>query len=110
MDTSTLQILNALECTSFTKKELKEARILKYIRCLRYATSNSYLLSRIRELNRKWRKTLKAEDIKPKKPAVDTVFDAIINGDRYFFETKNIPDLLQRLLNSFDKNYNVSII
>lgn len=36
------------------------------------------------------------------------VFDAIITGDQFFYETKNVKDLLLRLLKSCDTDYKVT--
>lgn len=59
-----------------------------------------------------WRETIRMESSKVRKPYRRTshsVFEAVIKDDDRFFKTKSVPELLDRLLKSFDRNYKVFI-
>lgn len=90
------------EFEKLTQRELKKVNLPKKLKSVRQNSRNKYLINRIKLLEKKWKRS----EIKCRST---NVFDAIITGDHDFFETKSVPDLLQRLLKSFDKDYNVSV-
>lgn len=76
-------------------------------------TPNHYLKYRLELLLAAWRDVLQKDPTKkhkPRRPTSSSVFEAIIEDDDYFFKTKSVPELLHRLLQSFDKNYKVNNI
>lgn len=65
---------------------------------------------RLESLLAGWRDIVHVVPTKKRKTQHPTsVFEAIIKDDDYFFETKSVPELLHRLLKSFDRNYKVTI-
>lgn len=71
---------------------------------------NQYLKYRLETLLCKWRDTMQMGSSKVRKAHRRTshsVFEAVIMDDDRFFKTKNVPELLDRLLKSFDRNYKV---
>lgn len=70
-------------------------------------TPNQYLKYRLEFVLKKWREILEKEQKKKSHSPSSSVFEAILRDDDYFFQTTSVPELLHRLLKSFDKNYKV---
>lgn len=122
------RILLVFDQIQFDKKQLKHTKIIKFVNEVYEQTPNQYLRYRLELLLKRWRLIYQRESKKPKillvnespppsSPAsiastastCESVFDAIIMDDHHFFQTKSVPELLQRLLKSLDKNYKVVI-
>lgn len=71
---------------------------------------NQYLKYRLEHLLGMWRDVLHTYSSKThevRRSPTKSVFEAIITHDDKFFRTKSVPELLHRLLKSFDQNYKV---
>lgn len=104
-----LQMINVFEQTPLTKKQLYETNIIETVEDLHDQSPNQYLKYRLEILLSMWRKTIKMESSKQRKARrrSHSVFEAVIMDDDQFFKTKSVPELLNRLLKSFDRNYKV---
>lgn len=105
-----LKTITDFEQMHLTKSQIKDTKIVERIRELYENTPNQYLKSRLELLLAKWIDICQNESVqlrKPKHAVINSVFEAVIKNDDLFFETRNVPDLLHRLLKSFDKNYKV---
>lgn len=95
-----------------TKEQLKQTNIIATVKDLYDQSPNQYLKYRLEMLLCMWRETIRMESSKVRKPYRRTshsVFEAVIKDDDRFFKTKSVPELLDRLLKSFDRNYKVFI-
>lgn len=102
--------MTVFEQIQFTKKQLQDTRIMEFMNDLYEQTPNHYLKYRLESLLAGWRDIVHVVPTKKRKTQHPTsVFEAIIKDDDYFFETKSVPELLHRLLKSFDRNYKVTI-
>ncbi|XP_031624660.1 uncharacterized protein LOC116341627 [Contarinia nasturtii] len=105
-----MQTITIFDQIQPTKEQLVASNVEECIKELYYDTPNAYLKYRLGFVIKKWRTILENETVKPDKPGrakSNSVFEAIIMDDDRFFETKSVPELLHRLLKSFDKNYKV---
>lgn len=105
-----MQTLTVFEQIQLTKEQLESTRIVECMKDLYVETSNRYLKYRLEIVLRKWRDILQNKPLKMRKAhhtVSSSVFEAIIMDDDRFFETTSVPELLHRLLKSFDKNYKV---
>ena len=105
-----LQILNVYEQIPLTKQQLQKTNIIATVKDLYNQSPNQYLKYRLEILLGKWRGTVRMDSSKVRKPRRSTsksVFEAVLMDDDRFFKTKSVPELLDRLLKSFDQNYKV---
>lgn len=105
-----MQTITVFDQITLTKEELMSTQIMDLMKDLQVETSNPYLKYRLEFVLQKWRAVLQNKPLKMRKSrsAVSTsVFEAIITDDEQFFETTSVPELLHRLLKSFDKDYKV---
>lgn len=109
----TLQTLTVFEQIQLTKKQLESSEIYELMTDLYNETSDQFLKYRLELVLRKWRDVLKDEPAKVSKKTrsrrskSSSVFEAVIMDDDRFFKTTSVPELLHRLLKSYDKNYKV---
>lgn len=101
-----------MEQLPLTKSQLEESNIIEHVAELYAQTPNEYLKYRLKVILEKWRGIIY---VKPKwqkmhRSTSNSVFEAIIMHDDQFFHTKSLPELIHRLLKSFDENYKVSEI
>lgn len=105
-----MQTIAVFDQINLTKEQLVSSKIMEYIKELYMETSNRYLKYRLKNILQKWRDIVKNDSLKMRKPnrtVSSSVFEAVIMDDDQFFETTSVPELLHRLLKSFDKNYKV---
>lgn len=103
-----MQTILVFDQIQFTKKQLKENKLIKYVNEIYEQSPNQYLKYQLEQLLQKWREIRATKTVKIRDSHRPTcVFDAIIMDDHRFFKTKCLPELLHRLLKSFDKNYKV---
>lgn len=106
-----LQTINVYEQIPLTKEQLQQTNIIATAKDLCDQTPNQYLKYRLEMLLHMWRDTIQTESSKVRKSfrrtSVHSVFEAVIKDDDRFFKTKSVPELLNRLLKSFDRNYKV---
>lgn len=105
-----METIAVFEQIHLTKEQLAESNIMEYIKELNMETSNRYLKYRLKNILQKWRDIVKNDSFKMRKShrtVSSSVFEAVIMDDDQFFETTSVPELLHRLLKSFDKNYKV---
>ncbi|XP_055300467.1 uncharacterized protein LOC129567520 [Sitodiplosis mosellana] len=106
-----MQTMSVFEQIQLTKEELESTKICEYMKDLYVETTNQYLKYRLEIVLHQWRDILRNAPMKqPKSRRVvsSSVFEAVIMDDDRFFETTSVPELLHRLLKSFDKNYKVT--
>lgn len=103
---ATFETIALFEQIQFTKDQLESTKLIKYINKIYKKSPNQLLKYRLEILLNKWCEI--RDFYENNRPVCESVFDAILNNDDDFFETKNIRELLHRLLKSFDKNYKVT--
>lgn len=103
---ATFNTIALFEQIQFTKDQLESTKLIKYINKIYKKSPNQLLKYRLEILLNKWCEI--RDFYENNRPVCESVFDAILNNDDDFFETKNIRELLHRLLKSFDKNYKVT--
>lgn len=106
-----MQCINVYDQIQLTREQLNDTNVVECMKELLDDTPSKYLKSRLGAVLRKWRQILRNDKSKSKKQQrakCSSVFEAIITDDDQFFETTSVPELLHRLLKSFDKNYKVS--
>lgn len=108
----TLQSIGVFEQIDLTKEQLMTTKIMEYMNDLYVETPNQYMKYRLELLLKKWHYVLQGDRKKTRRSThlvSNSVFEAVIKADDRFFKTKNVPELLHRLLKSFDKNYKVHL-
>lgn len=108
-----LQTLNAYEQIPLTKKQLQQTNILATAKDLYDQSPSEYLRYRLGLLLKMWRNIIQIDASKvhtPRRSASHSVFEAVMMDDERFFNTKSVPELLDRLLKSFDRNYKVHFV
>lgn len=106
----TLQTLTVFEQIDLTKQQLKSSGIYELVKDLYAETSDRFLKYRLELVLCKWRDILKDQLLKKgksRRTVCSSVFEAVIMDDDRFFKTTSVPELLHRLLKSYDKNYKV---
>lgn len=105
-----MQTLNAYEQIPLTQAQLQHTNILETAKDLLEQSPNEYLRYRLGLLLKGWRNIIQVDASKVRRARRSTshsVFEAVIMDDERFFKTKSVPELLDRLLKSFDQNYKV---
>lgn len=105
-----MQTITVFEQVQLTKEQLQQTNVFECMESLYDDTPNQYLQYRLSFILTKWRDILREEPSKKRKThraVSSSVFEAIIMDDDRFFKTKSVPELLHRLLKSFDRNYKV---
>lgn len=105
-----LQTINVYEQIPLTKQQLQTTNIMATVKDLYDQSPNQYLKYRLEILLSMWRNTIQMDSSKVRKPyrrTTHSVFEAVIKDDDRFFKTKSVPELLDRLLKSFDRYYKV---
>lgn len=90
-----------------------QTKIMEYMNDLYVETPNQYMKYRLELLLKKWHNVVQGDRKKTrhtKRVMSNSVFEAVIKDDDRFFKTKSVPELLHRLLKSFDKNYKVHLL
>lgn len=83
---------------------------MEHVQELYDQTPNHYLKYRLQNLLEMWHGVFqkRSKHHKSHRSTSNSVFEAIIMDDDSFFRTKSVPELLHRLLKSFDRHYKVS--
>lgn len=104
-----MQTIMVFDQITISKEELENTNIIPCMEDLCADTPNRYLKYRLELVLDKWHSILAEKTIKHRQTdqPSNTVFDAIVNNDDEFFETKNVPELLHRMLKSFNRDYKV---
>lgn len=106
----TLEMLTVFEQIQLTKKQFQSSGIYELMQDLYDETSNGFLKYRLELVLCKWRDIVKDQPLKKgksRRTKSSSVFEAVIMDDDRFFRTTSVPELLHRLLKSYDKNYKV---
>lgn len=106
---TTLKLIQVFEQISLTKTQLCKSNIMEHVQELYDQTPNHYLKYRLQNLLEMWHGVFqKRSKHQSHRSTSNSVFEAIIMDDDSFFRTKSVPELLHRLLKSFDRHYKVS--
>lgn len=102
-------MIQVFEQIPLTKAQLCDSDIMEHVQELYDQTPNDYLKYRLQNLLEMWRDVLQVNSKRHKlhRSTSNSVFEAIIMDDDKFFRTKSVPELLHRLLKSFDRHYKV---
>lgn len=101
-----MQTVAIFEQIELTRKQLEDSKIVKKVENLRIRTPNQYLAYRLELLLGKWHTFLQKEHRMAQAQQIksNSVFEAIMQNDKDFFETDNIYELMHRLDKSFGTN------